>query len=213
VGPDLGQLLKPAQRLLERAIEREGEAHRLLLAGDHERARPALADAAALYRRSWEEAPPRSFGRLVGMLKAAVLAGDARDAAAYVRDAVPDPDSSASWYAAGLAALVLGEDDAALRAAAQMRAGSDAFARTADAVEALARRDAAGYARAVEQIVADFERREEHLTGVPIADTALMLERLAARRGIAAELRSRLLPVSSGDPPGTDGGVEPGSNG
>jgi hypothetical protein len=194
VGPDLGQVLKPAQRLLERAIEREGEAHRLLLAGDRDRARPALAEAATLYRRSWEDAPPRSFGRLVGMLKAAVLAGDAGDAAAYVRDAVPDPDSPASWYAAGIAALVLDDDQLALRAGAEMRSGSDAFVRTGNAVEALARRDAAGYARAVEEIVADFERREEHLTGIAIADTALMLERIAARRGIAAEPRSPLLP-------------------
>ena len=42
--------------------------------------------------------------------------------------------------------------------------------------------------------MADFEAREEHLTGVPIADTALVLERLAERRRLAAHPRSALLP-------------------
>jgi hypothetical protein len=49
---------------------------------------------------------------------------------------------------------------------------------------------------AVAAIVADFESRSEHLTGVPIADTALMLERLAAERGIGAGLDSPLAPAS-----------------
>jgi hypothetical protein len=44
-------------------------------------------------------------------------------------------------------------------------------------------------------IVADFEGRSEHLTGVPIADTALMLERFAERRGLAARPSSALLPA------------------
>jgi hypothetical protein len=44
-------------------------------------------------------------------------------------------------------------------------------------------------------IVEDFEGREAHLTGVPIADTALMLERLAERRGLAAHPESLLLPA------------------
>jgi hypothetical protein len=42
-------------------------------------------------------------------------------------------------------------------------------------------------------IAADFETREEHLEGVPIADTALMLERLAAARGMACGPASPLL--------------------
>jgi hypothetical protein len=47
----------------------------------------------------------------------------------------------------------------------------------------------------VAAIVADFEGRDEHLTGVPIADTALMLERLAGARGLAAHPASALLPT------------------
>jgi hypothetical protein len=190
------------QRLLREAIEREGEARGLLLKGDGARARAALGEVAELYRRSWENAPPRSYGRLIGMLKAAVLAGDAGAAAAYAREAVgPGGDSPASWYALGLAALIEGDGPLAARAAMGMReeggrgrSGSDAFRRTAEAIAALAERDRERYARALEAIVADFEAREKHLTGVAIADTALVLERLAEERGMKAGLRSELLP-------------------
>jgi len=43
------------------------------------------------------------------------------------------------------------------------------------------------YEAALHQIVADFAAREQHLSGVAIADTALVLERLAAGRGMAVE--------------------------
>jgi hypothetical protein len=78
-----------------------------------------------------------------------------------------------------------------------MRTGSPPFVRAADAIDALVDRDGDRYAAALGTIVADFEGREEHLTGVPIADTALMLERLAAARGIACGPVSPLMP-----PPG-----------
>jgi hypothetical protein len=193
---------KPDQALLLEAISREGEGHRRLLSGDVGEAAPPLSEAAELYRRSWEAAQPRAFGRLVGMLKAAVLAGDASGAAAYARQALgPQGDSASSWYAVALAALIEGDDELARRAAAgiregagELRAGDEAFIRTADAIEALADRDADRYARAVAAIVADFESRDEHLTGVPIADTALMLERLADPRGLAARPSSPLVP-------------------
>jgi len=181
------------------AIALEGEAHAALLAGDEATARERLRAAAGRYRASWELAPPRSFGRLIGMLKALVIAGDddaARDAAAYVRAQVPEDDASPpAWYALAIAALVEGDDALAARAAEGMgAAGVEPFLRTAAAVDALARADGAAYAGALAAIVADFEARGEHLTGVPIADTALMLERLADARGIAAHPRSALLP-------------------
>jgi hypothetical protein len=44
-------------------------------------------------------------------------------------------------------------------------------------------------------IVADFSARETHLTGVPIADTAAMLEAIARKRGTAADLSGPLLPA------------------
>ena len=184
------------QPLLGDAMAREGEAYRMLLEGEEEGAREPLREAAWLYRRSWEEeAGPRSFGRLVGMLKAAVLAGEGGEEARYVRAQLrEEPDSATAWYALALAALLEGDDELARRAAAGMREGSNAFAQTADAIEALADREGDRYADALRAIVADFEARDEHLTGVPIADTALVLERIAAERGMAAEPDSPLLP-------------------
>jgi hypothetical protein len=184
---------------LEDAIRLEGEAHRALLAGDEATAGARLAEAAGRYRTSWEVAPPRSFGRLIGMLKALIIAGaDAVPAAAYVRAQVGEEDASPpAWYALAIAGLVTGDDDLARRAAEGMRPGLPAFGRTADAVDALARRDGDAYADALRAIVADFEARDEHLTGVPIADTALMLERLAEARGLAARPGSALLPPTA----------------
>jgi hypothetical protein len=179
--------------LLNEAIATEGRAHRALLDGGP--AREDLAAAAALYRASWEAAPPRSYGRLIGMLKAAVIAGDASAEASYARAALGESaDSPPACYAFALAALVEGDDGAAAAAAAGMRSGSPAMVRAADAIAALAGRDAEAYGAAVRAIVADFEARDEHLTGVAIADTALMLERLAAARGMACGASSPLLP-------------------
>jgi hypothetical protein len=168
----------------------------MLLGDQPERARARLGEVAELYRRSWEAAPPRSFGRLIGMLKAAVLAGQGEGAAAYVRGAIGAAgDSPSASYALALAALVEGDDELAARAAAAMRSGSEAFDRTAEAIVALAGGDGGRYEAALGAILADFEAREEHLTGVPIADTALVLERLAARRGLATAPRSPLMPA------------------
>jgi hypothetical protein len=179
---------------MEAAVRADGDGLRALLDGDEATGRERLSDAVAHYRASWELAPPRSFGRLIGMLKAAVIAGDASEAAAYARVAVPEADSPPSSYVRAVAALVEGDGEAAAGFAAGMREGSPAFGRAADAIAALAARDADAYASAARAIVSDFEAREEHLTGVPVADTALMLERLAGPRGLAAHPASALLP-------------------
>jgi hypothetical protein len=181
--------------LLGEAIAADGAAHRALLDGDRAGARSALMSAAELYRGSWEAAPPGSYGRLIGMLKAAVLAGGGVEEAAYVRAAVAEPASPPAWYALALAALAEGRDEDAARAAEGMLGGSEAFVRTAGAISALAARDAAAYEAGVRQIVADFEGRSQHLTGVPIADTALLLEVFAERRGLACHPASALLPA------------------
>src|SRR3954471_7835179 len=55
-----------------------------------------------------------------------------------------------------------------------MRSGSWALGRTADAIAALAAGDREGYGAALAAIVHDFQQRRKHLTGVPIADTAMM---------------------------------------
>jgi hypothetical protein len=114
------------------------------------------------------------------MLKAAVLAGDATAEAAFARAQLdPSASSPAAAYARAIAALVEGDHATARAAAVAMRAGSEAFGRAADAIVALTDGDDAAFGRAVAAISDDFARREEHLTGVPIADTALILERLA----------------------------------
>lgn len=181
------------------AIAAESDAHAALLAGEHEAARAAYVRAVDGYRASWVLAPPRSYGRLVGLLKAAVLAGAARPAAEEIRRALEgDADAGGSPvanYALAVAALVLDDDDVVAGHADVMDGGSEAFQRTAQALRALAARDASAYADALAAIEADFAARDEHLTGVRIADTAVMLELLAGERDIAAQLVSPLVPA------------------
>ncbi len=173
----------------------EASGQRRLLAGEDAAAAPLLRAAADAYRASWEQAPPASYGRLIGMLKAAVLAGGGEDEAAYARRELPgEPDGPPAAYALAIAALVQDDDATASAAAAQMRGASEAFARAADAITALTDGDRPAYGQAVEAIVADFEHRDDHLTGVPIADTAVMLECFARRRGMAAEPSSAVMP-------------------
>ncbi len=181
------------------AIEREGRAQQALLDGDVDSARSEFRQVAELYRQSWEAAHARAFGRLVGMLKASVLAGGGADEAEYVRSALADPDeeSATANYARALAALIAGDDSEA-RACARRMGTADAFGRTAAALAALAAHDEPAYAAALEAIVRDFEHRSEHLTGVAIADTAVMLQALAGRRGMDADIESPVLPA---DPP------------
>jgi predicted CoA-binding protein len=176
---------------MREAIAADGEAQRALLAGED--ARPALRHAATAYRRSWEAAPPGSYGRLVGYAKASVLAGD--NPVEYVTGQLGAEDRTppACW-ARALAYLADGDDARADRAADGMRAGSEAFGRAAEAISALVARDRERFAAAQRAIVADFKSRDTHLTGVAIADTALVLDRLAERRGLAAHPQSDLLP-------------------
>ncbi len=190
---------EPHRQLMVQAIQCDADAQRALIAGNVEDARAAFAAAAELYRQSWEAAPPGSYGRLVGMLKSAALAGDGPDAAGYVRRVLTgeDADSPTAAYALALAALIVGDDATAVARAAGMRCGSGAFERTADALRGLAESDQSAYAEALRTIVSDFEQRADHLTGVAIADTALMLERLASSRGITAGVESPLLPRAS----------------
>jgi hypothetical protein len=185
------------QQLLTQAIEREGEAHRQLLEGHVKAAGAEFAAASKLYRQSWEAAHARAFGRLVGMLKASVLAGGGTEEAGYARAALADadPDSATANYARAIAALIAGDDENAAAWAARLQDAPDAFGRTGEAIAALAIRDDAAYATALSAIVRDFEQRSEHLTGVAIADTALMLVVLAGRRGMATAIESPVLPA------------------
>src|SRR3954447_25881739 len=137
------------KRLMLEAIAREGDGHRAALAGDRAAASSAYAEAAAGYRASWEAAPPGAYGRLVGMLKAAVLAGGGAAEARYAREQIAEdaaPRSPTAAYALAVAALLEGDDEAAAAWAGAMRAGGEAFDRTGSALLAIARGDAEGYA-------------------------------------------------------------------
>ena len=181
------------------AIATEGEAHAALLAGDHDAARAAYVRAAGQYGESWALAPPKSYGRLVGLLKASVLAGQAEGAAALVRaelDGDEDAEGSpVASYVLAVAAAILGDDDEVAVRAARMEPRGEAFERTAAALRAIAARDADAYAAALTAIEADFAARSDHLTGVPIADTAVMLELIAGERGMAVRPSSPLVPA------------------
>jgi hypothetical protein len=185
------------QELMTAAVQRDGSAQQALLAGDRAAARAGFAEAASLYRQSWDVAPPSAYGRLVGMLKSAVLAGDGGGEAAYVRGELADADATSvtASYARALAALILDDAGEAEVWAVRMGAGGEAFERTAEAIRAIAAKDERAAGAALRAIVRDFEARAAHLTGVPIADTALVLVVLAARRGIAVAIESPVLPA------------------
>jgi hypothetical protein len=170
-----------------------------LMLGRSEEARDWLLRAAERYRESWDGAPEGSWGRPIGAMKARLLAGDldgAQGDARWALDAGAEhAESPIGRYAATLARLVLSEDAEAGTLAATLRARDDFPAFVADSVAALAGRDALAYDAAVRALLEDFERRDEYLEDVPVADTVLALQRLAAARGFAVELSSPLLPL------------------
>ncbi|HWM12923.1 MAG TPA: hypothetical protein VNO56_00415, partial [Gaiellaceae bacterium] len=59
----------------------------------------------------------------------------------------------------------------------------------------LAAAEADAYREAATRVLASFEERDAYLEDIPVADTVVVLEALAARRGFAAGLRSALLPA------------------
>ena len=182
---------------LNAALAAEAEAYRELLRGDD--ARPALLAARDAYLASHAESGTASWGRLVGALKMALLAGDGADPIAHrALVEVGDADTPASAYLRALAQVTLGERPDV----ATMLAGGDAFARTGRALAALGDGDGPAYAAALDEIVADFAARDQHLSGVAIADTALVLERLAEPRGIAVRPGGPLVPAIETGPTG-----------
>ena len=117
----------------------------LLMDGRRDEAGTWFARAAERYRESFPAAPPGSWGRPIGAVKARVLAGDwdgARADAEWALDVDSrDAESPIGRYAASLALLVLDQDDEALVQAASIQ-GRDDFPRdVADALAALALRD------------------------------------------------------------------------
>lgn len=164
----------------------------LMRGGD---ARTWLTRAAEAYRDSWQHG---AWGRPIGAIKSRILAGDWDGAAGDARWALElgagKTETATGRYAAALACAVLGEWD-------DVRVHAD-FARThetfpnevADALAFVAAEDVVGYVEAIEDVLESFERRDEYLENVPVADTVLVLQALAARRDMAADLSSPLLP-------------------
>jgi hypothetical protein len=169
-----------------------------LMLGKKEAATEWFARAAETYERSYADAPPGSWGRRVAMIKSSILGDDWPSAEAYARatleDGAAETESPIGRYAAALALLTLDRDGEARPLASSIRERDDFPQDVADALATTAADDAPGYVIAVESVLESFERRDEYLEEIPVADTVLVLQALAGRRGLAAELASPLLP-------------------
>jgi hypothetical protein len=156
--------------------------------------------AAARYRESFADAPPDSWGRPLGAMKALVLAGDragAEEAARWALEAgAADATSPIGRYTAALALLVLGDDVPARRHADAIRTRDDFPHEVGDALAFVAAHDVLGYTDAIESVLASFEGREGYLEDLPVADTVLVLQALARERGLDVPLSSPLLPAA-----------------
>jgi tetratricopeptide (TPR) repeat protein len=188
------------RQLVRVAMAATGAGLACLMQGRRAEAAGWFARSAERFRESYADAPPGSWGRLIGALKARVLAGDwdgaAADADWALTQAPAESDSPIGRYAAVLAFLVLGRDDEALALAESLRAEPpDAFPRpVSDALAGLASRDADVYREGVGNVLVSFEERDAYLEDIPVADTVVVLEALAGRRGLAAHPASQLLP-------------------
>jgi hypothetical protein len=171
-----------------------------LMAGNTEEGRGWFARAVERYRESYELAPPGSWGRPIAILKARILSGDwegaESDAGWTLEQGAAHAESPVGRYAATLALLVLGRDREARALADGLRTRDDFPAPVADALAYIAGEDTLGYIDAIEAVLESFETREDYLEDLPAADTVVVLQAFAARRDMAAELSSPLLPRS-----------------
>jgi len=171
----------------------------LLMQGRADEAGPWFDRAAGRYRESMADAPAGSWGRPIGALKARLLAGDwagAEEEARWTLElGASEADSPIGRYAGCLALLVLARTDEARVLADRLRTSDDFPAPVGDALAMIAAEDRAGYLEAVESVLESFETRAEYLEDIPVADTVVVLQRLAAQRDIAGELSSPLLPA------------------
>lgn len=175
----------------------------LLMDGRPDEAAGWFARAAERYRESLTDAPPGSWGRPIGAMKARVLAGDWDGAVEEARFALDlgaaEAESPIGRYAGCLALLILGEDEEARPLASSLRERDDFPRDVADALAMLAAgTDRLGYIEAIEKVLESFETRDEYLEDMAVADTVIVLQALAERRDLAAELSSPLLPTRAG---------------
>jgi hypothetical protein len=170
----------------------------LLMLGRQSEGSRWLVRAAERYRESWADAPPGSWGRPIGAMKARLIAGDqgaaASDAAWALDAGAAASDGPIGRYAAALANLVLAKDEDAAEVVRTLQGREDFPPEVADSLIGIATRDQEGYEAAVRALLADFEHRTEFLEDVPVADTVLALQALAAERGLELTLASPLLP-------------------
>jgi hypothetical protein len=169
----------------------------LLMDGRPDDANEWLRRAAERYRESWQDAPPDSWGRPIGAMKALLLAGhDATEAARWALDAgAEEAPSPIGRYAGTLALLVLRRDAEAHALASTLCERDDFPPDVADALTALAASDRTAYATAIAAVLDSFETRTDFLEDIAVADTVLVLQRLAVQRDIDVDLPvSPLLP-------------------
>ena len=170
----------------------------LLMQGDRGEASKWLHRAAEVYRESIDGAPAGSWGRPIGAMKALILAGDwpaAERAASWALElGAAQAETPIGRYAAALALLILGRDHDAIVHADAIRTRDDFPKDVGDSLAFIATQDVVGYVYAIESVLESFEARDEYLEDLPVADTVLVLQALADRRGLAAELSSPLLP-------------------
>ena len=170
----------------------------LLMAHRQDEAGGWFDRAARCYRESYELAPPGSWGRPIGAIKSRILAGDWPGAEEEARwalaEGAAEADSPIGRYAGALALLTLGRDEDARPVADSLRERDDFPRDVADALATLAADDVLGYTSAVESVLESFEQRDEYLEDMPVADTVIVLQALASRRNVAADLTSDLLP-------------------
>jgi tetratricopeptide (TPR) repeat protein len=171
----------------------------LLMAGRQDEAAEWFDRAASRYRESYALAPPGSWGRPIGALKSRILAGDwdgAEQEARWALDeGAAEAESPIGRYAGALALLTLGRDEDARPVASSIRERDDFPHDVADALATLAAEDTLGYTYAIESVLESFEQRDEYLEDMPVADTVIVLQALAGRRQMAADLASALLPA------------------
>ncbi|HVW17768.1 MAG TPA: hypothetical protein VHB30_05920 [Solirubrobacteraceae bacterium] len=181
----------------ERSVVRQGNVAyaaglALLMDGD-----PAAGEwlrrAASDWRTSWDVGGATdAWGRPIGALKASLLAGDEPAVEELARWTLELGTATAASpigrYAACLALLALGRWAEARHAAVSLLEREDFPHDVADALAAIAAHDVIAAIEAIESVVASFERRDAYLEDMAVADTALVLRLLAARRGIEVEL-------------------------
>jgi hypothetical protein len=197
--PDIGDPGALQRQLTRMGNAAAGAALAELMGGNTEAAHEWFARAVERYRQSYEHASPGSWGRPIGILKAHILAGNwdgaEGDAEWTLEQGAAESESPIGRYAATLALLVLDRGEEARVLADGLRTHDDFPSAVGDALAMLAAEDPVGYLEAVEAVLESFETRDEYLEDLPVADTVLVLQALARRRGMAAELSSALLPT------------------